>query len=259
MTRLSLAAGRVLYIRRHYQSPPPARNLDMASTSYPFVAAGPDDSRSPCPALNALANHGYLPHDGKNISVFQLISALREVYGVSLPFAFGLAAGGVALCGKGFKLNLGDLCKHNAIEHDASLVHRDVRETGGPLATNKPDMELVKAIIDLSDGKYVTLDNLIKAKLAREDQAQIDNTHGYPNKLLRTFSHGELILIMELLQRDGPGVPVEWFREWIGNERIPEGWTKQGFGFWQTHTRGKKVSEEIQALHNESAKERRNK
>lgn len=32
--------------------------------SYAFVAPGPNDQRGPCPGLNAMANHGYLPHNG---------------------------------------------------------------------------------------------------------------------------------------------------------------------------------------------------
>lgn len=32
-----------------------------------YEPSRPTDSRSPCPALNVLANHGYLPRDGKNI------------------------------------------------------------------------------------------------------------------------------------------------------------------------------------------------
>ena len=31
---------------------------------YAFVAPGAGDQRGPCPGLNALANHGYLPHNG---------------------------------------------------------------------------------------------------------------------------------------------------------------------------------------------------
>ena len=43
-------------------------STDFANESqYRYQPPGPDDSRSPCPALNALANHGYLPRDGKNI------------------------------------------------------------------------------------------------------------------------------------------------------------------------------------------------
>ena len=30
------------------------------STSHSFIPPGPSDLRSPCPALNALANHGYM-------------------------------------------------------------------------------------------------------------------------------------------------------------------------------------------------------
>ena len=43
-------------------------------SQYRYQVPGPNDSRSPCPALNALANHGYLPRDGKDITpeVFQL-------------------------------------------------------------------------------------------------------------------------------------------------------------------------------------------
>lgn len=31
---------------------------------YAYVAPGPTDQRGPCPGLNAMANHGYLPHNG---------------------------------------------------------------------------------------------------------------------------------------------------------------------------------------------------
>lgn len=32
--------------------------------SHAFKAPGPTDQRGPCPGLNAMANHGYLPHNG---------------------------------------------------------------------------------------------------------------------------------------------------------------------------------------------------
>jgi hypothetical protein len=46
-------------------------------SQYKYQAPGPNDSRSPCPALNALANHGYLPRDGKDISPDVLQRALQ--------------------------------------------------------------------------------------------------------------------------------------------------------------------------------------
>ncbi len=52
-------------------------------SQYTYQPPGPDDSRSPCPALNALANHGYLPRDGKDISPDVLQSVL-QVYSLIL-------------------------------------------------------------------------------------------------------------------------------------------------------------------------------
>jgi hypothetical protein len=48
-------------------------------SKYKYEAPGPNDSRSPCPALNALANHGYLPHDGNNITP-EVLQRAAQVY-----------------------------------------------------------------------------------------------------------------------------------------------------------------------------------
>jgi hypothetical protein len=45
-----------------------------------FQPAKEGDSRSPCPALNAMANHGILPHDGKNIPFTEMTRKIHETY-----------------------------------------------------------------------------------------------------------------------------------------------------------------------------------
>ena len=50
---------------------------------YAFVAPGAGDQRGPCPGLNALANHGYLPHNGV-ADIPTIISAVNT--GKSTPF-----------------------------------------------------------------------------------------------------------------------------------------------------------------------------
>jgi hypothetical protein len=45
--------------------------------AHAFVEAGPNDLRGPCPGLNALANHNYIPHHGV-VSVEQAILASNE-------------------------------------------------------------------------------------------------------------------------------------------------------------------------------------
>ena len=47
-----------------------------------WVAPGPDDLRGPCPGLNALANHGYFPHNGV-VPLAVGASATEQVYGWS--------------------------------------------------------------------------------------------------------------------------------------------------------------------------------
>lgn len=49
---------------------------------YAWVAPGPDDIRGPCPGLNALANHGYFPHNGV-VPLANGASATEEVYGMT--------------------------------------------------------------------------------------------------------------------------------------------------------------------------------
>ena len=41
-----------------------ASQLVSVTGEHEFVAPGSGDQRGPCPGLNALANHGYLPHNG---------------------------------------------------------------------------------------------------------------------------------------------------------------------------------------------------
>ena len=48
-----------------------------------WVAPGPNDIRGPCPGLNALANHGYFPHNGV-VPLLQAATATNEVYGQHL-------------------------------------------------------------------------------------------------------------------------------------------------------------------------------
>lgn len=75
--------------------------------------------RAPCPGLNSLANHGYLPRNGQNITRAVLSEALMSVYNLGPDLTAAL----VSQVPDPFNLDL--LSTHNLIEHDASLVHAD--------------------------------------------------------------------------------------------------------------------------------------
>ncbi|KAF4973781.1 hypothetical protein FZEAL_9228 [Fusarium zealandicum] len=44
-----------------------------------YAPSGPDDIRGPCPLINSLANHGYLPRDGRNVRVEEILAGMDHV------------------------------------------------------------------------------------------------------------------------------------------------------------------------------------
>lgn len=90
------------------------------------------DVRSPCPALNSLANHGFIPRNGKNLEVRVLVQAMGEALNVSTEVATTVANAGLRTSSdpSSGKFNLDDLSKHGIIEHDGSLSRKDVSVNG---------------------------------------------------------------------------------------------------------------------------------
>ncbi|KAI0427787.1 Cloroperoxidase [Xylaria sp. FL1042] len=85
------------------------------------------DVRGPCPMLNTLANHGYLPHNGKEISKAIAIEALNtainwDVSVVSPLYDFAQPTNPDP---NATTINLNDLTTHNILEHDGSLSRQD--------------------------------------------------------------------------------------------------------------------------------------
>ncbi|UKZ61707.1 uncharacterized protein TrAtP1_002964 [Trichoderma atroviride] len=83
-------------------------------------------ARGPCPALNSLANHGFLPHSGKNITAIDIIRGGFEGLGLSPEFP---AVAGVSELLKSYTLasfNLHELSNHGFIDHDCSLSRPNI-------------------------------------------------------------------------------------------------------------------------------------
>lgn len=77
---------------------------------------GAGDVRGPCPGLNSLANHGFIPHNGKNMTLDKIIAGLGAGMNVDVPFATFLFAGGSLSAPDNKQLqsfDLNDLDQHN--------------------------------------------------------------------------------------------------------------------------------------------------
>ncbi|KAJ4393414.1 hypothetical protein N0V93_002624 [Gnomoniopsis smithogilvyi] len=104
-----------------------ANALDEAT--YPYQAPTSTDVRSPCPGINAAANHGILPRDGKNIDLDTLAKGLYTAY--HLDYDAGVYVGSIGIkassTGNASTFNLDDLAQHTpqVLEHDGSMSRND--------------------------------------------------------------------------------------------------------------------------------------
>jgi hypothetical protein len=187
---------------------------------YVWQKPGPKDVRSPCPALNTLANHGYLPHDGKNISREHMIQALMQGYNLSYICAWFITTGGYLLTGQFNMMSLFDLCRHNGIEHNASLVHPDaaVDEEYAPSAIDWDLFgEMCRQTKD--EGKTLTAADIAQFRVERENVSETDKLHA-------EIARGEIGLVLDIFG-GGPkvrSVDVAMLRDWWSEEKFPEGW-----------------------------------
>lgn len=71
---------------------------NYVSANHPFQAPGPTDQRGPCPGLNTLANHGYIPRSGI-ATIGQINAATAEVFNMGADLSTLLTVGGVVTGG----------------------------------------------------------------------------------------------------------------------------------------------------------------
>ncbi|KAJ5369184.1 uncharacterized protein N7496_008944 [Penicillium cataractarum] len=160
------------------------------------------DQRGPCPGLNALANHGYIPRNGV-VSFGNVITAINEVYGMGIDLATVLAIMGTVWTGDPLSLdpsfsigdrdtgvnnllgNLGGLLgepqgligSHNFIEADSSNTRDDLYVTGNNYALN---MEKFMSWYNMSvDGTFDMNLMAKRAKLRFEETIQTNPNFYY--------------------------------------------------------------------------------
>ncbi|TFK37516.1 hypothetical protein BDQ12DRAFT_652502 [Crucibulum laeve] len=191
------------------------------------------DSRSPCPALNTLANHGYIRRSGTQITLFVLTRTLVHVYNVSFLLAFILAFTGFITCGTfrfevdqmndylgsstrrkslsvfprllscvprlRWTLDLADLSKRGplCIAHNGSLVHPD------SVSSSAPDPTLVKELLHYANltsaCENAPIPGLSLVNLARFHSQRVASSETPLNKLHKHISRSESALLWALM------------------------------------------------------------
>ncbi|KAH8830942.1 hypothetical protein DL96DRAFT_1813918 [Flagelloscypha sp. PMI_526] len=230
--------------------------------AHPFRVPEPTFRRAPCPGLQTLANHGYIPRDGRKLPFFQTVQAIRHVYNLSFSLALLLTLAGYLTRGNlnihitvphlfsfwlfncltiSWTLDL-DRLSHKSrfsIAHSASLVHK-ASERG---CSTSPDPVMVKKLMsfappnleDEHDEKGPTLIDLARLRVTLEKAEPISLLH-------QQISQGEMALGWILLCDKGPSnhedaceawnadsrIPSESIQQWFGEEKLPDGWWDGG-------------------------------
>ncbi|KAK0469344.1 Chloroperoxidase, partial [Desarmillaria tabescens] len=164
-----------------------------AGGSWPeYIAPKEGDSRCSCPALDALANHGILPHDGKGIPLQELTRVVRATYNFSPSLCYFVPLFCARMLGKDYNKDVVDLSEldlHNGIEHDALLTRQDLYHEPNQAT---PHLPYIEELLASPSGKAV------------------DGSLGAPS------TSSTMLTIM--------GGRVKDLESFLVEERIPDGW-----------------------------------
>ncbi|CZR54555.1 uncharacterized protein PAC_04439 [Phialocephala subalpina] len=190
-----------------------------------YIPPKDSDSRSACPMLNAMANHGILPHDGKNITFKELNTKVRQSFNFAPSFCFFVPKFSADFLNRSYwsgRFDLAELSLHNAIEHDASLTRRDAA-----LVTDqgKPDLDLVDQLLKEATGKMadgsllLTIPDLSRALSKRRVDCRKTN-QGYTENLFHNmFGSANSSTMLTIF-----GGRIDDLTPMLREERFPEKW-----------------------------------
>lgn len=166
-----------------------------------WAPPGPGDVRGPCPAMNSMANHHIIPHNGKNLTVSLVAEALAGTFNLSPEMGTIVAGIGLNTApdpSLGY-FQLDHLNKHNAFEHDASLSRVDFAFSGEE-GVAKFDNETFHRWFSHFDGlEYIDMEIAAKARYAQVQYSR-KHTPGFTyEQQHRITSYAETIKYMKTM------------------------------------------------------------
>ncbi|KAK0505362.1 Peroxidase, family 2-domain-containing protein [Armillaria luteobubalina] len=191
-----------------------------------WQAPGGSDLRGPCPGLNTLANHGFLPRDGKNITIKMILDAGLEGFNIDPTILISAAKVGLLTTNAPDSFTLDDLKLHGTIEHDTSLSRSDFLLGDNVHFNETIYTTLTQSNPGLDYFNATSAGQVQKKRLADDTLANpgIINTSKEFN--MRT---GESALYLSVMGDPVTGVaPKQFVDIFFREERMPieEGWTK---------------------------------
>ncbi|KAI0301384.1 Cloroperoxidase [Russula brevipes] len=255
----SLAFVNVITFKRRVGSVTPKGQPGEGGVWPAYVPPRNGDSRCSCPALNALANHGILPRDGRNVSFREMSARVHATYNFSPSFSFYVSRYIANILNRPYMtghFDLADIDVHNGIEHDASLVRRDafhqfdqgmpdgplvaalIKSATGPAPKGVPRQataqdplppnnspyfnvaaHVAKATADFDLNRTLVPADLSRRLGRRRREAQADNGQYSQNSAQRMFGSSNASTLLAVF-----GGRISDIYTFLTEERIPDGW-----------------------------------
>ncbi|KDQ17472.1 hypothetical protein BOTBODRAFT_574206 [Botryobasidium botryosum FD-172 SS1] len=199
-----------------------------------FVPPTPSDSRSPCPVLNAMANHGILPRNGRDIPLDVLAKKIDQTCNVSPTVTRSVNAALESNFGRRI-IDLGDLCSPNVIEHEASLTREDFYFQPD---VSKPSASLCKRLLaQAGDRPTLSAADFSRFASIRRAESKAHNPHFYMTLGHKLFGSANCAVLYEVF-----GGRVDDIEVMLLEERFRDGWEprcrgRMGFTNAQFHLR----------------------
>lgn len=202
--------------------------------AHPWQAPGPGDQRGPCPGLNTLANHGYIPRNGLINPVQLLVGTWRglsispdvgAILGVlSWPFMGDLTTMKLSI---GTRVGLGDgLAHHGILEGDASVTRDDAWQ-GNQWSLSQDRWNQFKQEIITHGNGHVTLKALAEARYRAWKWSYDNNPQFDFNPWRMLVAYGESGFVYQALRGDAREYTVDMVESWFVHERFPKGWGRR--------------------------------
>ncbi|CAN8100860.1 unnamed protein product [Discula destructiva] len=192
-----------------------------------WTPPGDDDLRGPCPMLNTLANHGFINHSGKNLTEAVVVAGLGA--GLNFDPALGKLMFEMAIVANpqpnATEFSLGNLQRHNVLEHDASLSRLD-KYHGNNFVFNQDVFDETRSYWTSETVDAIQLTN---SKLARQITSRKTNPTYTFIAMVEEFSIGELLApIVAFGDIDAVTTNRTLMEYFFEQERLPSelGWSK---------------------------------
>ncbi|KAF0327313.1 hypothetical protein GQ607_005502 [Colletotrichum asianum] len=192
-----------------------------------WKAPGPGDQRSPCPTMNTLANHGFVPHDGRNITLVKLTKGVKDALNVAESRALNIFEDALVVnpVPNATFFDLEMLHVHNVIEHDGSLSRRDA--VFDP--TNSFDKGTFDNFVSYFGNEQAINTSIIANARARHalDMSEINPSFSITQEQIPVIVGENAFMLAIFGHPENPVANRSFMEYFFRNERLPVelGWT----------------------------------